>query len=130
MASNSEYVAGLRDLADWLEAHPEVELASIRAQAYPADTVAMARVYALAMKPCRKDYSKSLFELKRDFGAVEMHASFWRSTVCEKVVTTREVTNLVPDPSVEVPLVEVTETVEDVEWVCLPVLAELEEVAS
>jgi hypothetical protein len=48
-----------------------------------------------------------------------------RNEVCEKVVTgTREVTKEVPDPEAlaAVPKVTVTETVEDVEWRCHPIL--------
>lgn len=50
-----------------------------------------------------------------------------RSRVCERVVKgTREVTKEVPDPEVlkAVPKVTVTETVEDFEWVCKPLLAD------
>jgi hypothetical protein len=48
--------------------------------------------------------------------------------VCERVVTgTRLETKEVPDPEAlkAVPLVTVTETVEDVEWRCMPLLADL-----
>ena len=48
-----------------------------------------------------------------------------REAVCERVVTgTETVTKSVPDPSILVPLVEVTEEVETVEWVCSPLLQE------
>lgn len=56
---------------------------------------------------------------------VEVYAD--REEVCERVVTgTREVTEQVPDPEAlaAVPTVEVTKTVEDVEWRCVPLLAE------
>ncbi|HET6291734.1 MAG TPA: hypothetical protein VFG33_00115, partial [Kribbella sp.] len=57
-------------------------------------------------------------------GVIEVHVGAYRDQVCERVVTgTREVTKTVPDPSVVVPDVEVTETVEDVEWICGPLLA-------
>lgn len=130
MASNTEYAQGLRDLADWLDTHPETDLYRVEARAMPHDDAETVRVWARAMKPCDKDYGDNLFTLRRMFGPVELGAVFWRSTVCEKVVTTRQETKLVPDPAVVVPMVEVTETVEDVEWVCAPVLAELEAVPS
>ncbi len=45
--------------------------------------------------------------------------------MCKKVVTTETVTRTVPDPAVlaTVPMVEVTQDVENVEWVCEPLLA-------
>ena len=53
-----------------------------------------------------------------------------RESVCvRRVVGTKEVTREVPDPSVEVPMIEVTETVEEVEWDCQPILADVEAVA-
>ncbi len=64
--------------------------------------------------------------LIRRFGALAVVASVPREEVCERVVTgTREVTESVPDPEAmkEVPIVEVTKTVEDVEWRCRPLLA-------
>ena len=130
MSNNSEYVAGLRDLADWLEAHPDLDVYGGGVTAMPHDDKETVKTWATAMKPCTKNYSDSLFQLKRMFGPIELRASFWRTAVCEKIVTTREVTEFVPDPSVDVPMVEVTKTVEDVEWVCAPVLSELEAVPS
>lgn len=50
-----------------------------------------------------------------------------RDEVCERVVTgTREVTEEVPDPEAlaAVPKVVVTKTVEDVKWICRPLLGD------
>lgn len=66
------------------------------------------------------------FEMVADFGALRFKAFTNREEVCERVVTGVEtVTKSVPDPAVvaAAPLVEVTETVETVEWVCRPLLA-------
>lgn len=60
------------------------------------------------------------------FGEVGLYVYAGRGEVCERIVTgTREVTKEVPDPKAlaEVPKVTVTETVEDVEWKCTPLLA-------
>lgn len=55
---------------------------------------------------------------------VKLHVYAQREKVCTRVVTGVEtVTREVPDPSVEVPMVTVTEQVETVEWVCEPLLA-------
>jgi len=62
------------------------------------------------------------------FGPMWLHIYIDRAQVCERIVTgTREVTKEVPDPEAlaAVPKVTKTETVEDVEWRCLPLLAEL-----
>ncbi len=131
MNTATEYATGLRDLADWIEAHPEVspELYKAEVNAFPNEDAENVKTWALAMSPCAKDYwseSANLFTLRRKFGPVTLEATFNRSAVCERVVTgTEEVTNLVPDPSVYVPLVEVTETREIVEWVCAPILEEV-----
>jgi hypothetical protein len=54
---------------------------------------------------------------------LELDVTVSRPAVCERVVTgTREVVKTVPAP--DAPMVEVTEVVEDVEWVCEPLLAE------
>lgn len=60
-----------------------------------------------------------------DVGEVVAIAS--RHEVCERVVIgEREVTESVPDPEAMrgVPLVEVTRKVEDVEWVCHPIMGD------
>jgi hypothetical protein len=54
---------------------------------------------------------------------LELDVTVKRPAVCERVVTgTREVVKTVPAP--DAPTVQVTEVVEDVEWVCGPLLAE------
>jgi hypothetical protein len=64
------------------------------------------------------------FSFRTDFYGVQLSVSVDREAVCRRVVTgTREVTKAVPSP--DAPMVEVTETIEDVEWVCEPLLAEV-----
>lgn len=66
----------------------------------------------------------SYFEASAVVGTIPLRVTAFRDAVCERVVTaTREVTTMVPDPTVEVPQVEVTKVVEDVEWVCGPLMA-------
>lgn len=60
-------------------------------------------------------------------GALTINVYADREQVCTKrVIGVREVTEEVPDPDAlaAVPKVTVTRTVEDVEWDCLPLLAE------
>ncbi len=57
---------------------------------------------------------------------VRLHVYVAREEICERIVTgTREVTEEVPDPEyvANAPIVQVTKTVEDVEWRCHPILA-------
>lgn len=74
-----------------------------------------------------KDYDDTwgAVTLRMPNGLVNIWVYASRSEVCERVVKgTREVTKEVPDPEAlkAVPKVTVTETVEDVEWVCMPIL--------
>lgn len=64
--------------------------------------------------------------VRLQFGEVGVHIYAHRDQVCERIVTgTTEVTKEVPDPEAlaAVPKVTVTETVEQVEWKCTPLLA-------
>ena len=63
------------------------------------------------------------FEYSGEVGGVKWAITAAREAVCERVVTgTEKVTRRIPDPAVVVPLVEVTEEVETVKWVCEPLL--------
>lgn len=118
------YSEGLRELADWLDQHPEQaeQLREIRALAFPSDTPEGVAEWARALGSAQKEYTgNDLFKLTRMFGPVELRAVVYRSAVCtRRVVGTREVVREVPDPAA--PLIEVTETEEIVEWDCEPIL--------
>jgi DhnA family fructose-bisphosphate aldolase class Ia len=125
---------GLRAAAAMIEANPE--LAEILNQAFrymssyvmTVDEVAtFVRAGARHGAEIVKDYpadddSERHFRAYAKFGPIELAVHTERKTVCERVVTgTETVTKQVPDPAA--PLVEVTEEVEKVEWVCRPLLA-------
>ena len=139
------YISGLRAVADWLAAHPEVplpylgdyakgsSLPSLPIYLYDApgreQLAAIARAMAdggtatKAVQEYRDGDSK--VQVWREFDGIVVFATIAQSEVCERVVTgTETVTRTVPDPTVEVPMVEVTETVETVEWRCRPILAD------
>jgi hypothetical protein len=62
-----------------------------------------------------------LFGFRTSRNGVDYHVTVDREAVCRRVVTgTREVTTTVPAD--DAPTVQVTETVEDVKWVCEPLL--------
>jgi hypothetical protein len=116
------YTAGLRQLADILDAHPEVPLPyegrvspisfafhGYEVEDHAGELAAAARILITG----------SLQGLRIECWAM-------REQVCERVVTgIREVTREVPDPEAlaAVPTKVVTETVEDVRWECRPLLA-------
>ena len=69
--------------------------------------------------PLRKDYSSDTLRLAGELHGLSVEFAVQRADVCKRVVTgTREVESLKPTA-----FETVTETVEDVEWVCEPLLA-------
>lgn len=125
-----EYVAGLRAFADWVEENAEgLEWELDREDSLDFLMPALNRAdfarYARMLGRGEKRVDEVHFFLERRFGPVRAYAYVSRELVCErKVVATREITKLVPDPEqvALVPMVEVTEKVEDVEWVCDPAI--------
>lgn len=126
--ARSEYIAGLRDLADHLETNPHLRLPLVETFAvFCGRDDAVAWVRALPgekRKTVNTDESHMIFGRDRGvFGPFGFNVWVEREKVCRRVVTgIREVTRTVPAP--DAPMVQVTETVEDVEWVCEPLLAE------
>lgn len=129
----SEYSAGLRDFADWVDANAEF----LEEESFAMDAALNFRIYALSAEEFAlavraigkgvKVPNDKWMKVQRQFGPVMVEAFIDRAMVCRKVVTgTREVTREMPDP--EAPVVTVTETVEDYEWQCdEPLLAALPE---
>ncbi len=129
------YIDGLRQIADWLEQHPDVRLPYLgdnELDIYvhgdiPAEMATIARAMGAAEKGARSYSSGSeRFTLSRQFGALRVVASCPRDEVCERVVVATEtLTETVPDPQyiAAAPTVTVTKTVEQVEWRCRPLLA-------
>jgi hypothetical protein len=134
------YIDGLHQIADFLAEHPEVPLPYMGSYA-TGEFVPTMSVYlvgdenaretlatiarALGRVEKRVSDTTERFMVHRKFAGIAFAASADRSEVCERVVTgTREVTTEVPDPEAlaAVPKVSVTTVVEDVEWVCSPLL--------
>ena len=99
-------VQGLRDLADFLAAHPEL----------PGPLVPQFNVWGLQKADLarmvlkgswEKIYQGGLFMLRRSFGPVQLDFNADRSQVCRRVVTGTRV--IPPTPE---------QIVEDVEWIC------------
>lgn len=138
MAKRSAYTAGLRALADILDAHPELPLPyegsspdlSQRMTFHflsgddPRGKMIAAR-RALGV-PVDKNALDAYFNLHGQLHGLYFAITTFRNEVCERVVVgTREVEIEEPDPEVLAALPKVTRTVvvEDVEWECRPVLA-------
>lgn len=137
------YIDGLRQIADFLAEHPEVPLPHLGAYAedsplpamsiyvYGDDPRAVMASIARAMTDAggavqkRVKDSTASFQVWREFAGLVLVATASRGDVCERVVTgTTEITEEVPDPEAlaAVPKVTVTKVIEDVEWVCQPLL--------
>jgi esterase/lipase len=130
-----QQAAGLRALAQMIEDNPDV--ASLAGYLYgfsafhvtnKDDAQTVIRAALAAGAKVDKRYINEVFVVGISFGAVKAEMLSSRASVCEKVVTTREVTEEVPDPVAlaSVPTVTQTRTVEDVQWVCSPILADTE----
>lgn len=126
-------ISGLRKLADLLEAHSELPLPYHGFDSYVPLTIYMlgsdrpAFVDAVRALPgkANKRVDNDTYRVSVKLDGLEVEVAAYRDDVCERVVTgTREVKKMIPDPNVVVPVVEVTEVVEDVEWVCSPLLRE------
>lgn len=129
-----QHCDGLQALVDLLRAHPELDspfryseiLHPVSHVESPKDTLAQWARATSHLRPS-KSYDGDYAELMISFGpGVEVKVYASRNLVCERIVTgTTEVTKTVKDPEAlkAVPDVEVTETVELVEWRCEPLLS-------
>lgn len=120
-------ITGLREVADFLEQHPELPMPSGlnymgRHLNSRDELVAAAR----ALGRADKDFSTDYAQIKRTFsGGVALAYQAVREQVCERVVVgTRKVVVEEPDPEqvAALPKVRRIEKVEDVEWRCSPLL--------
>ena len=111
-----EYADGLRQIADWYEAHPEIPVPHLDSvDVYTVhDRDDLQRV-ARALGSCEKGSAsaESLFVLKRRFGALWLQFYWNRAQVCtQRVIGVKEVAEQV------IP----AHTYEIVEWDCDPIL--------
>jgi hypothetical protein len=135
----AEYIKGLRMFADLLEQNPDtipmpyacgegrdengrVSLWFHASAGDPRERMAAAaRVFPGKLN--KEIRHGEYFVLEGSLAGFHLAFTATRNDVCQRIVTgEREVTLKVPDPTVKVPLVEVTETVEDVVWKCPPSL--------
>jgi hypothetical protein len=138
MTGRSEFTAGLRQVAGFLDDHPEVPLPYLGGgtdsklptlMIFPLEDQravmgAVARAMGHATK-APKTYSDGteLFQVWRDFAGITLCAQADRNAVCTRVVTgteEREVEEVVT-PAVKR---KVVKQVDVVEWKCQPLLAD------
>jgi hypothetical protein len=127
----TEYAAALRTLADIVEATPEVHRYNDFYVWYGSsrgDLAAVTRAALAHGATVAKDVDEQSYNVDLKIGPLKVSVLASRRNVCERVVLgTETVTKTVTDPEYvapEVPTVEVTETVERIEWRCTPLLAE------
>jgi len=132
MSGNETLVTNLRAAADFVEAHPDLPTPTfvfneLSWGCYNNDDSAsgMAAIVRAIGGRWDKNVDDEYYRLRRTYGALKLQVWAYRQEVCERVVTgTREVTTDKPTA-----FEQVTETVEDFEWVCKPILAEAAEAA-
>lgn len=90
--TNTEYANGLRQIANWYEAHPEVPQPHQNFQVFTARTRAELECVVRAMESCKKvqDPNLNLFRLCRDFGGIRVEFITSLSEVCTKRVIRTE----------------------------------------
>lgn len=139
----SRTARALRSIADMIDAHPDLvigpapegEISPVLRYTFdkvniPVDTreavAAMARAGLAVGAKVVKHQGDLYAGVTLNFGdEVSLYVYADRAAICERIVLgTREVTKEVPDATAlaAVPKVTVTETVEDVEWRCAPIL--------
>lgn len=135
--THHDYVQGLRELADFYEAHPEVPLPiyssnfTIFAKTYnfaekqeaKAVVIAAARAFGHA----EKTYTQTGFELKKEFsGGINLTVHSEREVVCTPVVVGKETIPGRVEPAI--PERYIPERVVDkIEWKCDSLLAPTQE---
>jgi hypothetical protein len=137
--TTAEMVAALRSLIDFIETNPELgehfRYASFRKMLVYAGTTKPREVMAEFIRAGLAAGAKIVKDFDGDrwanvhlhLGPIEIEVYGARAEVCERVVVgTEEVVEEVADPEAlaAVPKVKVTKTVEQVKWVCHPLLAD------
>jgi hypothetical protein len=103
----------LRDLADWVESHPELQIPGLDR----VDIFQRLPLYAKAMGTVEKEADDSFFMLRKNFGSIQLEVNWWREQVCERVKVGEKVIpeQILPAKSEEI----IPEHVENVyEWKC------------
>lgn len=83
-------IQGLRKLADWIEAHPELPKMDLDFSVYSfageEESKELATRFIKAMGTCEKIFDDTFFTLQKHFEDVNLRLVFFRNNVCEKKV--------------------------------------------
>ena len=85
--TREEYITGLRDIADFFEARPDLPVPHYGESIYIWEkSLTNARERALQMAPCEKHYvGDSYYQLAKEFGPHKVVVSWNRDDICERV---------------------------------------------
>jgi len=126
MRTANEYATGLRELADWIEAHPELDGPRSDITVYSLDTKEQAAAVLRALKPCTKRVSETLFYIERSFGPIKYQFAFNRESICKARIVGQKTIPEHTEPERLIPARVIVEHVEDIiEWDCTEGLLEL-----
>jgi len=108
----AEFVAGLRELADLLEKHPDIPEPIMSANAFVDTREELAKVARLGFwEKCEQG---EWFILARNFSAgLRLEVNINRSKVCKRKVVGTRVVPARPERTEEI-----------IEWICAPILPE------
>lgn len=106
----AEFIRGLRECADFFEAHPSVDVPyEQQIDIFVTDKAELAAIARVAS--WRKDWRDSWLTLRKSFGAYwKLNVNLDRQQICKKVVTGERIIPAVPASP--------ERTVETFEWVC------------
>ena len=118
----NQMIQGMRDCADWLEAHPDVQVYSGEIRCLPDGREEFAAL-ARAMGTAEKYFSYEFAYLGKYFGPFKVEGFDYRKNVCERKVVG---TKIIPARDAYVITASPEHEVEIVEWECGSVLETLE----
>lgn len=84
---HKEYAQALRNIADWIEAHPEIPVPHTNRIAIvdihsKSDLARLARAFG----DCKKETDSKFFIITKDFGGILVEGFEYREKICERVV--------------------------------------------
>jgi hypothetical protein len=86
-SKNAAFVKSLRELADYFEARPDMPAPyTSELVYYPDKNEEAVSQFARWFAPCKKEGDDTFFRVRREFGALQLSAAWYRNEVCTPVV--------------------------------------------
>ena len=114
LTEHEKFALGLRQLANFYEAHPEIPLPYQDLHSYSLDTKDDAAMLAKALGTFEKKYSDDLLIVSKKFQSVNLKFYLTRDSVCTARVVGKKIEPEVYIPSQHIPAREV----DVIEWDC------------